>query len=593
MNKIIKAGVYSLIACAFTACDDVFEPIPENNLPVDFLVQNSTYAENTLGNVYSFMPSFDVNNLNDVATDDAVNNDANNDWRKLAAGSWTSQFNPTNRWEMTRTCIQYCNLILSVVDRVQWVKDPVANPCFRDRFYAEARALRGILMYNLLQAHAGVDASGQLLGVPIVTEFQDATANFDVPRNSFAECYEAMMEDFNEALEYLPDTFHSYNLEENPAALDELRKKYPEITEGIANRVYGETFGGRMCGQIVRAYMSRAALMAASPAFAQSQVSWQEAADAAADVLRPIGGISGLDADGLTWYADPNMEELTAGNCPKEVIWRTSKGKSNSLEKTYFPPTLYGQGRVNPSQNLVDAFPMANGYPITDSNAGYDDQNPYAGRDPRFYDYIIYNGAKAGTVNTVINTSADSPTNDGLNKISSSTRTGYYMKKHLRMDVNTGVGGSESEQFHYTARLRYTEFFLNYAEAMNEAQGPTATGSAGYSAYDVIKALRQRAGIGADNGDEYLESIKGNKDKMRELIRNERRIELCFEGFRFYDLRRWNADLNETVKGINIEGGVYTPFDVETRNYKDYMIYGPIPYSETLKFSNLQQNAGW
>ena len=80
---------------------------------------------------------------------------------------------------------------------------------------------------------------------------------------------------------------------------------------------------------------------------------------------------------------------------------------------------------------------------------------------------------------------------------------------------------------------------------------------------------------------------------MRELIRNERRLELCFEGFRFYDLRRWKANLNESVMGIHIDGGVHTPFTVETRNYKDYMIYGPIPYSEVLKFGNLQQNMGW
>ena len=80
---------------------------------------------------------------------------------------------------------------------------------------------------------------------------------------------------------------------------------------------------------------------------------------------------------------------------------------------------------------------------------------------------------------------------------------------------------------------------------------------------------------------------------MRQLIRNERRLELCFEGFRFFDLRRWKADLNETARGVNISDGVYNPFDVETRSYRDYMYYGPIPYSEVLKFSELQQNAGW
>ncbi|MDE6337666.1 MAG: RagB/SusD family nutrient uptake outer membrane protein [Muribaculaceae bacterium] len=592
MNKIIKAGVFALMAAAFVSCDDVFEPLPENNLPIDYLVMNSSYAENVLGNVYAFMPSFDVFNLSEAGTDDAVSNEANNSWRLIASGSWTSQNNPMNRWEMTRTCIQYCNLLLSRIDDVEWAKDEAASACFHDRFYAEARALRGILMYNLLQAHAGIDNSGELLGIPIVLEPEDATSNFNVPRNTFIECYNSMMEDFNEALKYLPATFKSYDAQEDPASLAELQQKYPGITEGNANRVFGAGFMGRISGQIVQAFISRASLLAASPAFEKSGVTWETAANAAAGVLKAINGISGMAEDGGTWYCDATMDALQDGDCPPEVIWRTEKGESHDRESTYFPPTLYGSGRINPTQNLVDAFPMANGYPITDPLSGYDPQDPYKNRDQRFYDYIIYNGATAGTANTVINTAADSNTNDGLDKITTSTRTGYYMKKHLRMDVNANSSNIVDKN-HYTARLRYTEFFLNYAEAANEAWGPTGSGSNGYSAYDVIKALRSRALIGLENGDAYLESCKSSKEEMRKLIRNERRLELCFEGFRFYDLRRWKADLNETAKGMHIEDGVYSVFDVDTRNYKDYMYYGPIPYSETLKFSNLQQNAGW
>ena len=109
----------------------------------------------------------------------------------------------------------------------------------------------------------------------------------------------------------------------------------------------------------------------------------------------------------------------------------------------------------------------------------------------------------------------------------------------------------------------------------------------------MIKAIRQRAGIGTNGVDPYLEECKGNTGMMRELIHNERRIELCFEGFRFFDLRRWKDDLNVTAKGINISGGSFDTFDVESRDYKDYMYYGPIPYGEVLKFSELKQNAGW
>jgi hypothetical protein len=84
---------------------------------------------------------------------------------------------------------------------------------------------------------------------------------------------------------------------------------------------------------------------------------------------------------------------------------------------------------------------------------------------------------------------------------------------------------------------------------------------------------------------------------MRELIRNERRLELCFENHRFWDLRRWKANLNEAAKGVKIttkgEGFAYEYFTVEDRKYQDYMIYGPIPYSELIKWGNLQQNDGW
>jgi hypothetical protein len=160
----------------------------------------------------------------------------------------------------------------------------------------------------------------------------------------------------------------------------------------------------------------------------------------------------------------------------------------------------------------------------------------------------------------------------------------------LRDDVNLNPAANKR---HFAARIRYTEIFLAYAEAANEAQGPKANvGGANFSAYDVIKALRQRAGVGGKD-DPYLEACAQDKEKMRELIRNERRLELCFENHRFWDLRRWNANLNETAKGVSITKNNYNTIDVETRNYKDYMYFGPIPYSEVKKWNNLSQNDGW
>jgi len=144
---------------------------------------------------------------------------------------------------------------------------------------------------------------------------------------------------------------------------------------------------------------------------------------------------------------------------------------------------------------------------------------------------------------------------------------------------------------HIQPRIRYTEIYLAYAEAANEAFGPEGTGSNGYSAYDIIKAIRSRAGL--DGNDAYLESIRSDKFAMRDLIRNERRLELCFEGFRFWDLRRWNENLTETARGIQIESGIHQIVSVDNRNFDPHMKYGPVPDSEILKFSKLEQNAGW
>ena len=70
-------------------------------------------------------------------------------------------------------------------------------------------------------------------------------------------------------------------------------------------------------------------------------------------------------------------------------------------------------------------------------------------------------------------------------------------------------------------------------------------------------------------------------------------IELALEGYRYWDLRRWNLNLSQTAMGVSIEDNNFDYINVENRAYQDYMQYGPVPYSELLKFEALQQNEGW
>lgn len=589
MKKILTLFVAAFL---LVGCDDLFTPAIENNKQISDAHNDPLYAEGILANAYTRNP-YNSQSFNDVATDDAVTNQTGKDFLKMATGSWTSINNPMDQWGSCKAAIHYINIFLNEVDNVSWANNPLVNAMFCDRLKGEAYGLRAMFSFYLLQAHAGWTADGRLLGVPIIEEVETEASNFNKPRNTFDECIQAIYDDVKRTEELLPLDY------EDIGSDAQVPEKYRSqgVNYSQYNVVFGQIFRSRMSGRIARAFRAKAALMAASPAFAKgSKVTWEDAANYNAELLNLIGGVSGLDADGNIWYKNSDeIANLGAGANPQEMLWRNSKDATAfSLEQEQFPPSLYGSGQINPTQNLVEAFPMLNGYPISASESQYNAQNPYENRDPRLNLYIVVNGSKMGIDNKVINTSANNTAdNDGLNKENGySTRTGYYLRKHLREDVFLS-STTQNGQPHYSPRIRYTEIYLNYAEAANEAWGPTGLGMHGYSAYDVIKAIRNRAGIGKDNGDAYLESVKNDQNKMRELIRNERRLELCFEGFRFWDLRRWDMDLNEPAKGIRITNNTYEVINVENRNYSSYMKFGPIPYSEVVKFDALEQNQGW
>ena len=584
----MKKKLILFIASALTlsACDDLFEPAIENNQIVEQMYGDQEYMRGILHTVYSQVPNYYDNG--DYATDDAVTNEPGNSLRQMATGAWTNtSYNPLSQWTNSYNAIQYINLYLLHAPNVTWSTNEEQDALFARRLEGEAYGLRGLFYYYLMRAHAGFGTNGELLGVPLFLEFlEGANANYNLPRASFQECVDQINSDLQRAEELLP-------LEYNDVT--EVPAKFQSICTDIANynNVMGAKARGLMNGLIAQAFRAQMAILAASPLYqdASNTTDWVEAADAAAKVLDYKGGVSGLASDGVEYYSAAITNALSDGINPAEIIWRTNKdGGSNSQENANFPPSLYGTGRMNPSQNLVDAFPMVNGYPIDDANSGYDANNPYANRDPRLDKYILHNGSVISEKNVTLNITTGNA--DGINTTESrSTRTGYYMKKRMRWDVNLNPGAT-TNQPHYIARIRYTEMYLNYAEAANEAWGPKGTGSHGYSAYDVIKAIRQRAGVGGTD-DPYLEACANSQEQMRELIRNERRLELCFDGFRFWDVRRWKLDINEPVYGLRWNGESYERFLVEERSYKDYMYFSPIPNSEILKYDQLIQNKGW
>jgi len=607
--KIRNIILYFIGSLAVCSCDDMFEPAIENNRTEEAMYEESKYAHGLLMYGYDRLPYIRTTQT-DVATDDAATNVFTDAYYNMTTGAWASDNDPMTQWNTCKDGIQYVNLFLTKVEKVNWAPSAKSKQrMFVDRLKGEAFGLRAIFYYHLLQAHGGYADDNVLYGVPLLMQPENASSDYNQPRATFAACVKQIFADCDSAMALLPQDYADVKTTEA------IPTKYLSVGAQVSgyNLVFGEKAKGLISAKIAEAIKAQTALLAASPAFReQSGVTSAEAATLCANVLKRIGGLEGFDMTGSTWYKNKKMLEPSAAEMP-EILWREgSHSQDTDQEKDNFPPSLYGAGRVNPSQNLVDAFPMRSGRPITDPNSGYDPQNPYANRDPRLDDNILYNDVQFGSGGNIVITGNYPDDNKENNKNQdnrgreNATRTGYYLKKLLRSEVSASKG--LSKQYHIYPRIRYTEIFLAYAEAANDAWGPKADPTGiGFTAYDVIKKIRERAGLGTDvigralpEGDAYLEECANDQAKMTDLIRNERRIELCFENKRFWDIRRWLLPIDEPVRGMSIDRNdktkklTYTVIHVEDRNFdSSFQYYGPIPKSEVLKWSNLKQNRGW
>ena len=572
MKKLIKYITIVLVFTGLFSCD-MLEPVDENRLTTDYIATDPASAEGVL--LHGYTGLINQYSFSEGGTDDAVNNQLSNGYKRMANGELTAQYNPASRWNKYEE-VFYLNKFIAIVDggTVQWNRDEEINELFNERLKGEALALRAVYHFYVLQAHAGLGASGSLLGIPYFKQFVLSNGDFNQPRLSFEATVEAINADFEEALQLLP-MIYSDNEADVPA-------RYAEMDFSKYKVVNGSQYNLRISGRIVKALQARLALFAASPSFMNGGGYYEQAANVAGDLLNEIGGVSGLAADGLEFYTSDG------GKDSGEMLWRASLGgNSSSQEERHFPPSRNGEGEINPTHNLVMAFPMASGYPATVDN-GFDPQDPYANRDPRLAKYLVLNGSSigGGSINTGVGGGVDRT--DSIPQ--QSTKTGYYLKKLLRPDVRINDDGTKVQKKHFDVYFRYTELFLILAEAANEIGGPTHQVN-GMSAMEVIAAIRERAGI--TQPDEYLQTVT-TKEQMRELIRNERRLELCFEGHRFWDIRRWGLPLTQTATGYFHDGTKYVELPaVETRNYPAHAKYLPIPYNEVLKFPELEQNEGW
>lgn len=563
----MRKTVICVLTCAILgiASCNKFEQQPEERIllgdvfdPTD---KEGVQAKAYLFGIYSFLPNgFNriTGDMLDAATDDAVSSSETSDIKLFTNGQLTAVNYPDNNWQNSYTIIRRANIFLQNISVV-----PIPENMIR-RYKAEARFLRAFAYFELLKRYGGIP----LLGDQVF----ELTDDLNIPRASYAECVD-------------------YIANECTAIKDDL----PAASSALLTT----TEYGRVTNEASLALKLRLYLYAASPLFNGGSISidpqikllngypdknngrWTRVISIAEELIAK--GYHKLPAGtGSTAYANIFTTKVNT-----DIIFAKQSANSTSLEANNAPvgyvAPVASDGRTSPTQNFVNAFPTETGLPYAGSTT---DLTQYENRDPRLKAILFYNGVR--WLSRPIETfegGLDKPNKPFLNQ----TKTSYYLRKFLGDFTNSTTYANQSHNFPY---FRYAEVLLSYAEALNEV-GRTE------DAVKQIILIRTRAGIKPGNNSRYGISEGIAQTAMRDLIKNERRIELAFEEHRFWDIRRWKdaGDIKNTLKGLVLHQSEATvtateqtlaPFHFETKYY-----YMPLPYSETSKNTALIQNEGY
>lgn len=521
----------------------------------------------------------------DGATDDAVITSPTNAMHKLALGTLKQTDDPFKTyWSRDYTGIFYCNKFLkdNIGLNTQYLVNHQQDSILRHNYHGDAYGLRAWFQYDLLKKFGGWAENGQLLGVPIILEdFDQNTADQNrIGRNTYDECVQQILDDCDSALVYLPYANRDW-CAENLSVQGAMRwQKLDQVS--------------------IIALKALVYLMWASDAYNPDNdvTRWEKAAEYAAQAIMfklEKDGTHGFDPKAPVDWMDPNSPEM---------YWASrAMGAGNTMEASQYPNAFRGSALYAPTQELVDAFPMANGYPITDYRSGYDPSNPYEGRDPRFYSTIFHHGSQViRTSNSEIMFIFDTKAGGrDMNGLTNNGLTNYYLKKYVYLEWNRN-DKTVQQMPRCVFLIRWTDMLLAFAEASNRAYGPVDS-RFGISAKEAIRYIRARTtpdgqeGIAAQS-DPYLEECAYSTEMFEALVRNERRLETCFEGKRFFDLSRWNIPLyerNATVHRVEITGTDddldYEYVEADMRNLSSAS--WPIPYTEMVNADALVQNVGW
>ncbi len=596
-HKFIYIILFALLSnVALTSCEDMFgdflDKMPGNELTEEEVFSDWESTKMFFFDTYNFLRNGRgrINNSwLDSSTDLAM--------MSYSWGGTRTSFNIGNyyassgapelvdTWEHYYRGIRKCNKLLENIDDVTVPDNELYPPAdatekekasfipANDLIKAEARVLRAYFYWELAIRYGAV---------PVITESQDPsdeTLN-DMPRpQSVADVFSFILFELEDAKTNLHDDSYYF-----------------------AN---ADTELGRVTKGMDFALQSRIKLYLASPQYQSlGLATWQDAVDQANYFISDynkngqFGLYSNSSLDNV--YQDAILTRAIGGN-PEVIFWRND-GTSDWLINEA-PVGYGGNGGLCPSQNLVDMYDMAdgsapftaydatgapvydaNGNPSVNETSGYSDANPYANRDPRFYQTVLYQGAQWW--NRAIDVSEGGTDNPVGN--ANATKTGYYNKKYMNDSETHPInGGSVYRNWIF---IRYAEILLNYAEALNEVNGPTA------EVFNTLQQIRNRVGMTALLSER---SDLQTKEAMRNFIHKERTIELAFEDHRAWDVRRWGVAeeaLSRPIYGLKVdkEGDqvTYSRKVAQERVFQSRMYLYPIPEQEIWK-TGWENNPGW
>ncbi len=511
-------------------------------------------------------------------------------------GSWGQFNNPDDVFNDYYKAIRHANLFLEkTVDYPSLiVQDTINNKAAYvidlddfAKLRAEVRFLRAYFYFELIKRYGGV---------PLVTKVLTPEEAPSIPRATFDECIQFIINECNDSYPELTNHYFNYGI---PAGAS--------VGRGDAGTDINRL--GRIEKPAAVALKARALLYAASPLFntGNNIVKWEQAAAAANELFTDpnCAHVNFLFAN----YRDLFMSQNTTNTLtPRKgantgiIMTRPYERSGDSFERANYPAGIVNgaQGATCPSQNLVDAFEMrTTGRPITDPASGYDPTNPYNNRDPRLSLIVVLNGSNMGinTNNTPRAVETFTGGADAIGSRTGATSTGYYLRKMNVENYNLAATNTRAKSW---VLMRFAEVLLNYAEAANEAFGPDARPNFNgvpsvRSAREAVNQVRARVGMPAI-------PAGVSQQELRERIRNERRVELAFEEHRFFDVRRWKIaeqTENQPLRGMRISRDVtgllsYETFTVEPRVFDNRMYLYPIPFQEIAKSNGvIIQNPGW